>query len=118
MNEPWTPQLEDPPEIAGPLLTALRGTLPAVFDLALKAPEKATRPVSGSLDVGGGGEAGLSIAGRDLRRGQHGSRDALFMSFSGEVRLADRRLPVAGDAVLDLAKKALLRLRLTQPFAA
>ncbi len=49
------------------------------------------------------------------RRGEHGARDSLYLSFSGEARFRNGTVTVAGDLVLDLATGGILRLRLTQP---
>ena len=115
MTERWSPLLDDVPELAGPLLAAVRGALPTVIDLALQAPEQATKPVSVGIGIDGDAASRLTIVGHDIRRDNHGPRDALFMTFDGEANIHSRRLTVVGDVVLDLATNSLLRLRLTEP---
>jgi len=113
----WSPQLDDPPPIAGVLLTGLRRVTPALFDAARQAPERPTKPIATALAVADDPSASLSVVGRDLRRGEHGARDSLFLTFTGEARFRSGMMPVAGDVVLDLATSGILRLRLTQPIA-
>lgn len=115
MTERWSPLLENLPELSGPLLSCLRTVLPALFDAALRAPEATTMPVTANLGLDDDPSARLSVAGHDLWRGEHGARDALFLRFTGRAEIRQRSLPVAGDAVVDLATSALLRLHLTQP---
>lgn len=118
MTERWSPLLENPPELAQPLLAAIRSTLPTVFDLSLKAPEQPTKAVAVGIRIDGDDRARLTVSGHDLWRGKHGPRDALFMNFTGEALVRERRLRVAGDVVLDLQTNALLRLRLSEPLIA
>ena len=118
MNERWSPLFENPPVLAQPLLSAVRGALPAVFDLAIQAPEQPTGAVPAEIRIDGDDRARLTISGHDLRRAKHGPRDSLFMTFTGEALIRGRRLRVAGDVVLDLMTNALLELRLSEPFAA
>ena len=115
MTERWKPLLDDPPEIAGVLLDALRRVLPTVFDAALKAPERATKPVAVDLGLEDDPAARLTIVGRDLRRAAYGPRDALFLAFGGDARFRAGAVTVRGEVVLDLATKGLLRLRLSEP---
>jgi len=117
MTERWSPLLDDLPELAGPLLSAVRSALPAVFELALQAPERTTKPVSVGIGIEADAAARLTIVGHGITRDYHGPRDALFITFDGEARIHDRRLTVLGNAVLDLATNALLQLRLTEPVA-
>lgn len=118
MTERWTPLLEDPPQIAEILLDALRRTLPALFDAALKSPGRPTPPIAAVFGLEDDPAAGMTVVGRDLQRGNHGPRDALFLAFAGEARFQAGVATVRGDAVLDLATNALLRLRLSEPVAA
>lgn len=115
MTERWSPLIDNPPELAQPLLSAVRSLLPTVFDLSLQAPEQPTRAVAADIRVEGDDRARLTVSGHDLWRGKHGNRDALFMNFTGEALIRERRLRVAGDVVLDLTTNALLRLRLSEP---
>lgn len=117
MTESWSPQLTDLPEFAGPLLSGLRKLLPALYDAALQAPESPTRPFSTALDMADDASASISVTGRGLRRDSHGPRDALFLTFGGEVQLRGKKARIAGEAVLDLATSGILRLRLTEPVA-
>lgn len=118
MTETWMPLLDDQPEIVGVLLSGLRQILPGLFDAALQTPEHDSKPVSATLGVPDDPSAGLSVIGRDLRREGYGERDALYLKFSGEARFRNGALRIAGDAVLDLATDAILRLRLSEPVAA
>ena len=68
MTERWTPLLDEPPEIAGVLLDALRRVLPTVFDAAVQEPQRATRAVAADLGLEDDPAARLTITGRDLRR--------------------------------------------------
>ncbi|EDP65157.1 hypothetical protein BAL199_01384 [alpha proteobacterium BAL199] len=116
-TEAWMPSLSNPPEFAGPLLSGLRRVLPAMFDAALQAPEHPTKPFSATMDVTDDPSAGLTVVGSDLQRDDYGPRDALFLSFHGEAKFKHGELRVTGDAVLDLATNAILRLRLSEPAA-
>lgn len=118
MTERWRPLLEDPPEIAQILLDALRRALPALLDAALKAPGRPTPAIAADLGIEDDPAARMTVVGRDLQRGNHGPRDALFLSFAGEARFRAGTVTVRGDAVLDLATRAILRLRLSEPVAA
>ena len=118
MTTAWTPLLDDQPEIAGVLLSSLRQVLPGLFDAALQTPEHDSKPVSAALGMPDDPSARISVVGRDLRREGYGERDALYLQFSGEARVGNGVLRVAGDAVLDLATDAILRLRLSEPVAA
>ena len=113
----WSPLLDDPPGIATILLIGLRRATPTLVDAAQQAPERPTRPIGIPLSVAGDPSASLSVVGRDLRRGEHGARDSLYLSFSGEARFRNGTVTVAGDLVLDMATGGILRLRLTQPLA-
>lgn len=113
----WSPLLEDLPELASPLLSALRGAVPALIEAALQSPERSTRPLTAALAIKADPTAQLVVVGSGLHRGAHGARDALFLQLGGEVRFRTGKLPLAGDLVLDLATNAILRLRLTEPFA-
>lgn len=118
MTERWMPLLEDPPEIAGLLLEALRRALPALFDAALQAPGRPTPPIAAELGLADDPSARVAVVGQDLQRGNHAARDALFLGFAGEARFRAGIVTVRGDAVLDLATRALLRLRLSEPVKA
>lgn len=117
MTERWSPLLTNSPELAGPLLSSLRRAVPSLFEAAIQAPEAPTRPIAVAIGLDDDPSAQLSVIGRNLSRGEHGPRDALFMSFTGRARLRGGSLPIAGDAVLDLATNAILRLRLSEPMA-
>ena len=121
MTERWTPLLDEPPEIADVLLDALRRVLPTVFDAAVQEPQRATRAVAAAMSaatVSARPATRLTITGRDLRRADHGRRDALHLAFSGDARFRAGTVTVRGDAVLDLATNGLLRLRLIEPVSA
>ena len=113
----WSPLLQDPPQLAGPLLAGLRRLLPALFEAAVLAPESVAGPFSAALEVEGDPEAGITVTGHRMRRGRHGPRASLSLDLRGEVRIGNRTAPIAGEAVLDLATRGILRLRLDAPIA-
>lgn len=113
----WSPQLADPPAITHVLLNGLRRAIPALFDAAQQSPGTATRPIAAPLVVPDDPAAGLTVVGQNLLRDNFGARDSLFLDFAGEARIRGRTVPVAGDAVLDLATGGILRLRLRQPIS-
>ena len=117
MKAPWSPLLTEPPAIAGPLLAGVRRAAPALFEAALQAPESPSGPVSATLDVAGDPAARIVLVGRGLRRARHGPRESLLLNLSGEAYVGRERVRVAGDIVLDLATRAILRLRLVEPVA-
>lgn len=118
MTESWTPLLADIPEIAGPLLSSVRKAVPTLVDLALQAPEAPTKPVAVPIAIDADPAAKLSVVGHELRRANHGPRDSLFLQFTGTAQFNTGTMTVRGDLVLDLATKAILRLRLVEPVAA
>lgn len=118
MSQRWSPLLDDQPELAAPLLGSVREALPVLFDLALQAPEAPTKPTAVAIAIDSDPSARLTVVGRDLRRAGHGPRDALFLRFDGQATFRNGTLRVVGDAVLDLATNAILRLRLTEPVVA
>ncbi|MEQ8398373.1 hypothetical protein [Thalassobaculum sp.] len=117
MTEAWSPLLTEPPEFAGPLLSGLRLVLPTLFNAALQAPESATKPHAMRLNVADDPTAAVTVVGHDLRRAEYGPRDALFLAFNGDAQFRNGALRVSGEAVLDLATNAILRLHLTEPVA-
>ena len=116
MTEPWSPLLEEPPAIAGPLLSGLRRVLPSLLGDALRAPDSVAGPFSAALDVPGDPEARITVSGRNVRHGRHHRRDSLSLEFDGKAWLGNRTVPIDGDVMLDLATRGILRLRLYQPF--
>ena len=118
MTDPWSPLLEEPPAIAGPLLSGLRRVLPSLLAAALQARDPVAGPVSAALDVPGDPEARITVFGRNVRRVRHHRRDSLALDLDGEAWLGGRAVPVEGEVVVDLATRGILRLRLLRPIVA